>query len=314
MKLLRHPLSTAFGSLSDEEFAGLEASILKIGLQDAICLLDGQVLDGWNRYRICDKHGLPMRTFNLQDGIDPRDYVIAKNAERRHLSAGQRALAVAEVFKWKPPFRPKIEKAAATAGLSDAPKTTAELADIAGVSARTMEHAKAVVQKAAPELREAVQEGTLSVERAAHLASKLPKEEQPIAAMDRESAPALEANGARHDKKAPHAAPVGDDVIALHSRIAALEADNEDLREKNAAGAAMLQELHDDLLAAGRVIDASEGADRIKAALAEAKRFRDEFRVQEDRMRGLMEEKNAAVRAAKSWERKANGTAARVRH
>ncbi len=44
--------------------------------------------------------------------------------------------------------------------------------------------------------------------------------------------------------------------------------------------------------------------DRIAAALAEAKRYRELNRVLESRVNGLLNEKNEAIRAAKSWQRK----------
>src|SRR5574337_197364 len=45
-----------------------------------------------------------------------------------------------------------------------------------------------------------------------------------------------------------------------------------------------------------------EADDRITVALAEAKRYREQNRVLEERIRGLMNEVNAAKRAAKSWQ------------
>lgn len=48
-----------------------------------------------------------------------------------------------------------------------------------------------------------------------------------------------------------------------------------------------------------------EADDKVKAALAEAKRYRELNRILEERIAGLMNEKNAAIRSAKSWQRKA---------
>ena len=39
--------------------------------------------------------------------------------------------------------------------------------------------------------------------------------------------------------------------------------------------------------------------------MAEIKRYREQVRVLESRINGLMGEKNAAIRAAKTWQRKA---------
>jgi hypothetical protein len=47
-----------------------------------------------------------------------------------------------------------------------------------------------------------------------------------------------------------------------------------------------------------------ESDDKLKAALAEAKKYREMNRILEERIRGLQNEKNEAIRAAKSWQRK----------
>lgn len=47
-----------------------------------------------------------------------------------------------------------------------------------------------------------------------------------------------------------------------------------------------------------------EADDKLAAALDEAKRYREQVRVLEERLRGLMNEKNEAIRLAKSWQRK----------
>lgn len=307
--LTRHPLSTAFGQMSEEEFHGLKESVADIGVQEAVCLLEGQVLDGWHRYRAATELGLPYRTFNLQEGIDPQKYVLAKNKDRRNQSASQRALAVAEVYSWKPPSRPRLEKKpAAAADLpAEAPKTTRELAEIAGVGTRTMEHAKAVVKSAAPEVREAVREGSVSVEKAAHIATSLPRSEQAVAMIDPDSSAAdvVHAEHPVRPKKHTNGADIAgsDDTVALHSRIIALEAEVADLIEKNSAGAVLLQEMHDDLLSAHAVIEEEAGAARIKEALAEAKKFREYNRTLEDRIRSLQGERNAAIQEAKKYQR-----------
>ena len=314
-QLQRHPLSRAFGDMTQEEFDSLEASCLMVGIQDAICLLDGMVLDGWHRYQVHVRHpDLTLRTFNLSDETDPVEFVLAKNKDRRHLTASQKALAVAEVSKWRPPHRPKENKSAVTADLSGerpetppppAPKSTRELANIAGVGTRTMEHAKAIVKHAAPEVKDAVKEGRVSVEKAADIA-RLPKDEQVVALIDPQSAPAvaLKAENRQEPDAAPAPAPTkkakaaSDDTAA---RIAELEAEVAELREKNAALSSMIEEINGDLESAQKVIDADPGPTRLKAALEEAKRHRDYTRTLEDRINGLQNEKNMAIQQAKSF-------------
>lgn len=65
---------------------------------------------------------------------------------------------------------------------------------------------------------------------------------------------------------------------------------------------ANLREATEDNESMARVFEAD---DKVKAAMAEAKRYRELNRILEERIAGLMNEKNAAIRAAKNWQRKA---------
>lgn len=62
-----------------------------------------------------------------------------------------------------------------------------------------------------------------------------------------------------------------------------------------------LQEALDDNNSMARVFEAN---DKLVAALDEAKRYREQNRILESRIAGLMNEKNEAIRAAKSWQNK----------
>mgnify|MGYP003619606601 CR=1 FL=1 len=66
---------------------------------------------------------------------------LAQNKARRHVTQAQLGLAVTAVYAWKPAGNPAFSKSG-----SDCPiaKTNAELAQIAGVSERTIKQAKAV--------------------------------------------------------------------------------------------------------------------------------------------------------------------------
>lgn len=169
----QHRLSAAFPAMSPEEFQELKDSIENLGLQNPITLLDGMVLDGWNRYRACAELGMACPTVELPPDTDPRDFVLAQNKARRHVSKAQLALATASVYAWKLPHR---EKEAHTE--CDLPaKTNAELASIAGVHANTITQAKTVTTQAAPAVIEAVKRGDIGLPKAAAIA-KLPTEQQ----------------------------------------------------------------------------------------------------------------------------------------
>ena len=96
--LQRHELSAIFGDMSEQDYKSLLESVQRDGfIDDTIKLLDGQLLDGWHRYRAAQELNL-IRKLRFQqwnedekkDG-DPKAFVLARNIERRHLSASQRA-------------------------------------------------------------------------------------------------------------------------------------------------------------------------------------------------------------------------------
>lgn len=72
-----------------------------------------------------------------------RDFVLAQNKARRHITQAQLATATTEVYSWRPNGQNQhTEKRVAT----ECPpsKTNAELAAIAGVGVATIKQAKAV--------------------------------------------------------------------------------------------------------------------------------------------------------------------------
>lgn len=81
--------------LTDDEYKLLEESILTEGYHawEPIVTWNGTIIDGHNRYHICDKHGIKFTTKDVQ--FDSRDaakiWIIKHQFRRRNLSSGQRA-------------------------------------------------------------------------------------------------------------------------------------------------------------------------------------------------------------------------------
>ena len=98
----------------------------------------------------------------------------------------------------------------------------------------------------------------------------------------------LEAAGDAALNKTPPAPPA---KTPEQERIEELEAQVDEL-------AANLKGALDDLESMSRVLDAG---DKLEAALAEAKRYRELSRVLQSRINGLLNEKNSAMAAAKKW-------------
>ena len=182
MSYQQHPLSAAFPAMTDEEYESLKDSINENGVLNPITIYEGMVLDGWHRYQAANELGMDCPEAELEDWIDPKDFVLAQNKNRRHITIAQLAMATTQVYEWFPANRPN--KSAPGAELS---KTSAELAEISGASKRTIEQAKSVLKSATPEVQDAVKSGKIGLKKAQAIA-KLPKDKQ-AAAIDKPIAP-----------------------------------------------------------------------------------------------------------------------------
>lgn len=175
----QHPLSAAFPAMSAEDFQELKDSITVNGVLNPITIYEGMVIDGWHRYTAANQLNMECVEVELEDWIDPRDFVIAQNKTRRHITAAQLAMATTAVYAWNKVGRP--QNTAGTAQLNTAGtaqfKSAKELAQIAGVGVRSIQQAKAVQTNAAPEVKQAVKDGRIGLEKASAIA-KLPAAEQ----------------------------------------------------------------------------------------------------------------------------------------
>lgn len=272
MELKQHPLSAAFPAMNAEDFEALKDSIANIGVQNPITLFEGMVIDGWHRYSAAQELGLDCPVVEL-GAVDPRDFVLAQNKARRHVTQAQLAMATTAVYAWKPVGNPALAQLDTECPIG---KSTAELAAISGVHPNTIKQAKAVQTKAAPEVVEAVKRGDIGLPKAAKIA-QLPKEEQAAAI----------------HKPAPKAAPIE-------------EAPEEFGPSEEELRAHALQE-QADREALDKLMEAD---DKLAAAYAEIKRLNAVNAALESRLQGLMNEKNEAVRMVKSLQRKLDKVAA----
>jgi hypothetical protein len=283
LTLQQHPLSAAFPAMPDDEFLKLKDSIENIGVQNPIVLFEGQVIDGWHRYRAAAEVRIDCPVVQLAYDVDPRDFVIAQNERRRHLNQGQIALASASIYAWYPSGANK--SATVIPGITVG-KTNAEIAAIAGVSVPTIRQAKSVQSNAEPEVQAAVKSGEISLKTAAAVA-KLPPDEQKQAA----------AAGATAMRKAAKPVTIDStcDVVDGQSEL-------DELRERFDELATNLKGAVEDNESMGRVFDAN---DQVAAAIAEATKSREMNRVLESRVTGLMNELAEVKRMLKIAQRRA---------
>lgn len=95
-----HALADAFPLISGDEFEELVKDIHDNGLVQPITMHEGKILDGRNRWRACQRLGIP-HTEKKFSGPDAAAYVWSVNAVRRQLTASQRALAATKLVTAK---------------------------------------------------------------------------------------------------------------------------------------------------------------------------------------------------------------------
>lgn len=170
----QHPLSAAFPAMGEDDWLSLKDSIENCGVLNPITLFEGMVIDGWHRYRAATDLNMPCPSVDLAENVDPRDFVLAQNKSRRHITSAQLATATASVWDWQSAHRP----IKSTPGVDL--KTSEQLAEMAGVHVNTITQAKAVLRSGAPELVAAVKAGELGLRKASAI-SKMPQSEQAAA-------------------------------------------------------------------------------------------------------------------------------------
>ena len=223
--------------LTPDEHESLERSILTEGCRDSLVVWGDLLIDGHNRYGICQKHGLPFNTVQatqFKNMDDVHLWMIDQHLGRRSVSdfqrgvlalrkreiiAERRAAAAAAVnaakaaqpaseeAPWEGETDPVVAQAlASVAKVPDEALDTREaLARAARLSAGQVKMIETIQEKAAPEVVAAVKAGELSLNAAAVVAT-LPEEEQQAVAAEGADALKQAAKRVRDAKKKPKAA------------------------------------------------------------------------------------------------------------
>lgn len=247
-----HEYADLFPWMDDKAYAELKADVAKNGVIEPVVFIGDAILDGRNRYMAARDLGVEYPRVEFT-GDDPLAFVLAKNLSRRHLTESQRAMVAAKLAKM-PEGRPKKTAQIQAVSQSDA-------AERLSVSRASVQAAKQVQDKGAPELVKAVEAGKVSVAAAAEVA-KLPKEKQKKVVADGTAKQAAKeqkqrAKADRAAKQAEwdrlqqeNAAKLPDDVKAANEAkaqaiaarkaapaptIEQLQAEIEELREANTA-------------------------------------------------------------------------------
>lgn len=191
--------------LTDEQLSLLEKDILKNGCYAPIIVNEDLVIvDGHNRYQICEKHGLPYRlaVFSFEDDLEAKQWALDTQKSRRNLS-------INELCKIAMKLRPEVEERAknnlSVAGgdnrrsdeapltpvskVVDKTNTRKELAKAVGVGEVTMGRAMKIEDETPQAVKDAVDSGDITISQGYNLTRELedmdiPEDEQEQAAME----------------------------------------------------------------------------------------------------------------------------------
>lgn len=267
--VVNEELKAYIDPLTPQEHEALERSILAEGCRDALVVWGDVLVDGHNRYGICQKHGLPFQTVQntqFQSMEDVHLWMIDQHLGRRSVSDFQRgvlALRKKEIVAARrgrqqppaaagddapgdaPPHGEEAAAGAAAGGAQDSLNSREAVAKAARISSSQVVMIEKIQKQAAPELVAAVKSGVISINAAAAVAS-LPAQEQAAAAAggkdelkqaakrvrEAKRKPAVAEEGGEGGADAPTPATVAaaSELEVLRARVAELTAENEALR------------------------------------------------------------------------------------
>ena len=179
--------------LTGEQLSALEADILKNGCYSPVIVNEDMVIvDGHNRQRLCEQHGLPyqMAVFSFEDMLEAKQWALDTQKGRRNLDKW-------ELGKIALRLKPDIEARArenmgtrtdlsATLPKGSEPvDTRRELADTVGLGERTMGKVMQIDEHAPAAVKEALDSGDLSINQGYNITRQvreLPEEQREEAA------------------------------------------------------------------------------------------------------------------------------------
>jgi ParB-like chromosome segregation protein Spo0J len=166
-------------TMSEEEFASLKASIEEEGQHYAIIANeDLEILDGHHRFRACIELGIEpdFETRRFEDKLHEKKFVIEANLRRRHLNnfqlveLGVPLLEIEKALSKKRQSNGEKSGRDVQLGLSsDEPelepksKATELVAKKIGMSARTFEKGRKILEEAGEEEKQKLREGKASI-------------------------------------------------------------------------------------------------------------------------------------------------------
>lgn len=160
--------------LSEDEFSGLEKSILEEGVREPIVTWRGFIVDGHNRYKIATKYGLDFDTveYDFADEAAVIDWMVETQCSRRNLELFQKTalrikadkLKLAAIAKKGQGARHDIFASSRKSFVSH--NTDKEIANAAGVSTNTVHRVNKILNSGDANLIEQCERGETSINAA----------------------------------------------------------------------------------------------------------------------------------------------------
>lgn len=216
MKLKIDPeFQSLIDPLSSEEYKGLEQNIIDNGLNDPIVIWNDTIVDGHNRYAICTKHGIQIRTrpVSFPSRESAKRWIIRNQLDRRNLIT-QARIKLASIFaesiekEARESYKENVGRPKSNQNSDAINKinTNQKLADIAGTSHDTVGRWKKIQREGSDEVKEKLDKGEITINQA-YLTVKAPpaqlKSEPTLPTGDDTSLKAIKAFAAELKKPLP---------------------------------------------------------------------------------------------------------------
>ena len=158
--------------LSADEYHNLEADILANGCREPLVVWNGVIVDGHHRYEICRRHGLDFkaREESFSSKIEAMLWMYKEQNCRRNLSTVARCVMalkckplLIEAGRKKQNWRADVSALVQSTGSHN---TRGLIARLAGTSENTVQRIERIWEKADPDLKAALLNGDISVNKA----------------------------------------------------------------------------------------------------------------------------------------------------
>ena len=163
--------------LTEEEYEGLEKSIVKNGCREAILTWKGDIVDGHHRYKICKKNDIKydVEEMEFEDETEAKIFIVENQRARRNLNAYERGelnLTLEELYANQAKERQRVHGGTApgkslvtTLSQVSAGKTRTKLAKKSKVSEGTMDKIKIITHKGTEEQKKKLRTGDTTINK-----------------------------------------------------------------------------------------------------------------------------------------------------